>query len=70
VVEWARLESGYTVYSRIEGSNPSLSARNKKPRLVRGFLFLVGGQGENPLCEAPPRAGGSPIGAIDPLIFD
>ena len=26
VVEGARLESVYTVYSRIEGSNPSLSA--------------------------------------------
>lgn len=42
VVEWARLESGYTVYSRIEGSNPSLSARNRKPRHVRGFFISRG----------------------------
>ena len=64
VVEWARLESGYTVYSRIEGSNPSLSARNRKPRLVRGFLFLVGSR-VRILCAKHPRvcrSAGQPIG--------
>ncbi len=49
MVEGARLESVYTVYRRIEGSNPSLSANNKsrgvpgdtKPRIFRGFFFSI-----------------------------
>ena len=42
-VERARLESGCTVYSRTEGSNPSLSARNESARLVRALSFLMEG---------------------------
>ena len=40
VVEWARLESVYTVYSRIEGSNPSLSAKHKNAPPSGAFLCL------------------------------
>ena len=40
-VERARLESGCTVYSRTEGSNPSLSARYERNPLLRVFSYLV-----------------------------
>jgi hypothetical protein len=41
VAEGAPLLREYTAYTRIEGSNPSLSAIIKRPRPVRGFLMIV-----------------------------
>jgi hypothetical protein len=40
VAEGAPLLREYTAYTRIEGSNPSLSAIIKKPRYKRGFLMI------------------------------
>ena len=40
LVECARLEIAYSV-NTIEGSNPPISAINKKTTLVVGFLFIM-----------------------------
>ncbi len=47
MVEGARLESVYTVKSRIEGSNPSLSARFHR-RYIRPSVFLMVGRVGSP----------------------
>jgi hypothetical protein len=55
VAEGAPLLREYTAYTRIEGSNPSLSAIIKEPRLVRGFL-MIGERGSrirNPVRTEP-----------------
>ena len=70
VVEGARLESGYTVKSRIEGSNPSLSARTR-PCCARGRVagcsesrtprgFLLWGP-DRPHRHPPPNPASNPV---------
>ena len=63
MVEGARLESVYTLI-RIEGSNPSLSARPKKGPRNAGLFIWSGGEkglGENPRFDKSRKRFGPKI---------
>jgi hypothetical protein len=55
VVEGARLESVYTVKSRIEGSNPSLSAKFPWRNIKSPVCFMVGRVGSSATIGCEPR---------------
>ena len=55
MVEGARLESVYTVYRRIEGSNPSLSANFPWRRNEPPGRFMVGRVGSPATIGCEPR---------------
>jgi hypothetical protein len=52
VAEGAPLLREYGFKKPIEGSNPSLSARNRKAPRCGVFLFLLERPGENPLSRS------------------
>ncbi|CCG40981.1 hypothetical protein PHAMO_220099 [Magnetospirillum molischianum DSM 120] len=56
MVEGARLESVYTVLSRIEGSNPSPSANSKNHRHINNLGADQGARGvdvrNSPVCPS------------------